>query len=178
MNEPTIPHDQEGTWRTRFQRLRAFVRGGLPFVSGVLAALVALWLYNALTPRPALLTQREVDDSIAQAMASATPGPAFSSYVYQVIRPSLVLIETKLTNAEGEEGRGLGSGVIIDNRGDILTSLHVVADASEIKVTFADGTESNALVIVSQPENDIAVLQAERPPELLVPAVLGNPNAM
>ena len=172
------PPDREGPWHTRLQRLRAFIRGGLPFVSGVLAALVALWLYNALTPQQPALTRRDVNDSIFQAMASATPAPAFSSYVYQVIRPSLVLIETKLTSAEGEEGRGLGSGVIIDDRGDILTSLHVVAGASEIKVTFADGTESNALVIVSQPENDIAVLQAERPPELLVPAVLGNPNAM
>jgi S1-C subfamily serine protease len=178
MNESIIPPDREGTWRARFQRLRAFVRGGLPFVSGVLAALVALWLYNALTPQPPALTKREVSDSIAQAMASATPAPAFSSHVYRVIRPSLVLIETKLTNGEGEEGRGLGSGVIIDNRGDILTSLHVVSDASEIKVTFADGTESNAFIILSQPENDIAVLQADRPPELLVPAVLGNPNAM
>jgi S1-C subfamily serine protease len=33
-------------------------------------------------------------------------------------------------------------------------------------------------VIVRQPENDIAVLRAKQPPELLIPAILGNPNAM
>src|SRR5687767_14294256 len=128
MNDPSsTPPEQEGPWHTRLQRLRAFIRGGLPFVSGVLAALVALWLYNALTPQQPALTRRDVNDSIFQAMASATPAPAFSSYVYQVIRPSLVLIETRLTDADGREGQGLGSGVIIDDRGDILTSLHVVA---------------------------------------------------
>ena len=45
-------------------------------------------------------------------------------------------------------------------------------------VTFADGTESEAEVVMEQPENDIAVLQSYLLPEILVPAVLGNPGAM
>ncbi len=51
-------------------------------------------------------------------------------------------------------------------------------DAVEIQVTFADGTQSSAQVASTQPENDIAVLKPDQLPELLVPAVLGNPNAM
>ena len=68
--------------------------------------------------------------------------------------------------------------MVIDAAGDILTSLHVVKGAARILVTFADGTQSNAEIIVEQPENDIAVLQALDPPLSIFPAVLGNPNSM
>ncbi|MFN8497115.1 MAG: trypsin-like peptidase domain-containing protein [Anaerolineae bacterium] len=148
------------------------------FAWGVLAALVAVLLYSVFTPKPHVLTQQEVNTSIAQAMASATPPPAFSAQVYQAIRPSFVLIQTNEVDKDGKPGKGIGSGVIVTDKGDILTSLHVVADAKEIKVTFADGTESDAQIEVKQPENDIAVLQASQLPEQVVPATLGNPRAM
>src|SRR5574341_1462931 len=176
MNEPSdTPSAPRGA---RLRHLRARLKGMAPFASGVLAALVGLLLYNLLFPGPHQLTTREVNDSTAQALASATPPPAFSARVYQVIQPSLVLIQTQSTSSEGEAEHGLGSGVVIDDAGDVLTSLHIVADASEIRITFADGTQSSAQVIVKQPQNDIAVLQAARLPEVLVPATLGNPNAM
>jgi S1-C subfamily serine protease len=89
-----------------------------------------------------------------------------------------VLIQTKGTDAGGEATAGLGSGVVIDDQGDILTSLHVVANASEIELTFADGTRSGAQVVVAQPEHDIAVLQPAQLPAQVVPALLGNPNAV
>jgi S1-C subfamily serine protease len=52
--------------------------------------------------------------------------------------------------------------VSVDAQGDILTSLHVVANATEITVTFADGMQSSATVAVRQPENDIAVLTLQQ----------------
>ena len=171
MSEPS-------TISSKLQRLRPYFRSGTLFLSGVLAVLAALLLYNALFPAPPQLTTNEVNDSIVQALTSATPPPAFSARVYQIIRPSLVFIRAQTAAANGELEDGIGSGVVINDRGDILTSLHVVADASEIRLTFADGTESRAQVIASQPENDIAVLSARRPPAQLVPATLGNPYAM
>lgn len=176
MNEPSA--SQSELWRRRLQRLRARVRSAAPFASGVLAALVALLLYNVLVPGPRPLTTREVSDTVAQALASATPPPTFSSLVYRVIQPSLVLIQTEAPGENGKVENGLGSGVVIDDSGDILTSLHVVANASDIQLTFADGTQSSAQVIAQQPENDIALLHASQPPAQLVPAMLGNPNAM
>ena len=176
MNEPSDP--QPGPWRLRWRRFRTRVRRAAPFASGVLAALVALLLYNALVPAPHQLTAREVNDTVAQAMASATPPPAYSAQVYQVIRPSLVLIQTESPGKAGKTKHGLGSGVVINDRGDVLTSLHVVTEATDIQLTFADGTESSAQVLDAQPENDIAVLQAKKLPDLLVPAVLGSPGAM
>jgi S1-C subfamily serine protease len=169
---------QSALGRQRVRRFRAGVRRVAPFASGVLAALVALLLYNLLVPAPPQLTSREVNDTVAQALASATPPPAFSARVYQVIQPSLVLIETQAKDANGKDESGLGSGVIIDDSGDILTALHVVTNTTDIQLTFADGTQSSAQVAVEQPENDIAVLQASQPPAQLAPATLGNPNAM
>lgn len=176
MNELTVPPPDRSL--LSLERARSWVRRGAPFAAGVLAALVALALYNALTPGPHQITQSEVDESVAQAMASATPPPSYSSVVYQAIQPSLVLIESITDNGPDKDEEGLGSGVVIDDSGDILTSLHVVAEATDIRVIFADGTRSHAVIVATQPESDIAVIQALEPPEVVVPAVLGNPNAL
>lgn len=176
MDEPSLSMSDK--LRNQFGRLRERIRRMFPFVSGVLAALLALFLYNFLFPGSKPLTQKEVNAAISSAMASATPRSPFSVQVYQVIQPSLLLIESDLSSENGESTTGLGSGVIVDRFGDILTSLHVVANAKSIKVTFADGTQARARVVSSQPEKDIAVLQAETLPELFVPATLGNANAL
>jgi S1-C subfamily serine protease len=144
----------------------------------VIAALVGLLIYNAVTPAPQTLTLKDVNNAVAAAMASATPEPAYSATVYQIIAPSLVLIQASAPDAGGEVDNRLGSGVVISAEGDILTALHVVEEAVEIQVTFADGTQSLAQIVSTQPENDIAVLQADQPPEQIFPAVMGNPNAM
>ena len=165
-------------WWQGFGGLGSRLRKALPFGSGVIAALLALFLYDLLIPNPTPLTLRDVSDTVEQALASATPPPAYSALVYRAIQPSLVLIQTQRENADGEDANGIGSGVIIDLTGNVLTSLHVVADASDIQLVFADGTESSAEIIATVPENDIAVLQAHSPPALIIPATLGNPNAM
>jgi S1-C subfamily serine protease len=159
--------------RNRMGSLRNRVKGLFPFVSGVAAMLLALILYNFIFPENQL-TQTEVNDAIANAMASATPRPAYSTEVYQIIQPSLVLIQVDLKNGE----KSLGTGVIVDGAGDILTCLHVVDGAATIKITFADGTKSDGVIASVQPEMDIAVLQAPTMPQLFVPATLGNPGAL
>ena len=148
------------------------------FASGVAAALLAIVLYGLLVPGPHQLTQGDVSDTVARVLASQTPAPATSELVYDAIRPSLVLVETQSPTGTGKEGEGLGTGVVIDQAGDILTCLHVVAGSDAITLTFADGTKSAAQVTVRQPEHDIAVLRATTPPSVIVPATLGNPNAI
>ncbi len=164
--------------KRRLRSARKLVRSAFPFASGVAAALVAMFIFSAATPPPRPLTQKDVDKSIASAIASVTPRPAYSAGVFQVIRPSLVLIQTQGEVKDGKPQEGLGTGVVVNDQGAILTALHVVANATAIQVTFADGTKSAAQVAVRQPDNDIAVLVAETLPTLLVPATLGNPNAM
>ena len=176
MTEPSVSRSE--LWRGRIKGLFTRLRRGLPFGSGVLAALLAFVFYNLLFVKPTQLTVNDVNDSVASAMASATAPAAYSANVYQIIRPSLVLIQVEETHKNAEADHGLGSGVVVDTFGNILTSLHVVKGATSINVTFADGTESEAQIVLEQPENDIAVIQALDTPLVLVPAVLGNPNSM
>ncbi len=164
--------------RGRIQNMVTRLRRGMPFASGVFGALLVLFFYNLLIVKPNQLTVEDVNASVAIAMASATPAPANSALVYQVIEPSLVLIQVEEKHQDAESDFGLGSGVVVDSFGNILTSLHVVNGATIIKVTFADGTESEAEIVNTIPERDIAVLQAYDTPLSVVPAVLGNPNSM
>jgi len=171
MNEPSLSRTEK--LRERTKRLLARIRGMAPFFSGVLASLLALLIFNALTRTPQL-TAEELNNVVASAMASATPRPADAALVYQIIQPSLVLIQTERDGENGEVDYGLGSGVIINADGNVLTSLHVVEDALSIELTFADGTKAEATILESQPEIDIALLGASVLPELFLPATIGN----
>jgi S1-C subfamily serine protease len=126
---------------------------------GVAAALLGVHVYNALNPPAEPLTTKEVNVAVAQAMASATPAPAYSAQVYRAIQPSLVLIQATVIFYAG-----LGSGVLVSDQGEILTALHLVDGVAAIQVTFADGTQSSAQIASTQPENDIAVLQPDQLP--------------
>ncbi|HTS15258.1 MAG TPA: trypsin-like peptidase domain-containing protein, partial [Candidatus Sulfotelmatobacter sp.] len=154
------------------------------FAAGVAAAFLAVFLYNALEPPPAPLTPSDVNRAIASALASETPGPPLSQAAYAAIRPSLVLIQTKTPGAStapgasATPGEALGSGFILDAQGEIMTSLHVVADATAIQVTFADGTSAAATIVTRAPDQDIAVLQPAQLPANVTPATLGNPRTM
>ena len=166
-------------WRQRLYRLAGYARRAAPLAWGIAAAILVLFLYARLFPTPDPLTLREVTDAVDELMAEATPRPAYSSLVHQVIQPSLVLIQVAGPEEEDEEiAGGLGSGVVINENGDILTSLHVVVASEIITATFADGSQTGAAIVAAVPEKDIAVLQPTSAPGLIVPAVLGNPNAL
>ena len=75
--------------------------------------------------------------------------------------------------AEDEDvEQGVGTGVVIVDKGVILTNLHVVSGADRIKVIFSDGLESSATISGVQPENDLAVLQAKRIPDDMIAATM------
>lgn len=60
----------------------------------------------------------------------------------------------------------LGSGVIIDEDGYIVTNEHVISRASIVKVTFTDGAMLNAHLISTDPVNDLAILKVDSPSPL------------
>jgi S1-C subfamily serine protease len=166
-------------------------RRAAPFLAGAASVVLVGAVVFALQPPEPRITDEDVTNAIASALASQTPGPANSELVYEAVRASLVLIQTGAAATEGNgpqpsaspghqrgEGGGSGSGVIIDQRGQILTALHVVAGADEISVTFADATTTGAVVVASDPSLDIAVLQVESLSPNVAPAILGNPGAL
>lgn len=95
---------------------------------------------------------------------------------YERIRDAVVLISTVETSAlpEDDPSEGLGSGVLIDPAGVVLTAAHVVQVASEIEVQFADGEVIAARVATSDAQADVAVLRLARPPARPVAAPLGD----
>lgn len=173
-NPVAAPPARISLWRRLSGKLKA---AGL-FFAGIAAALLAVIIINSINPPTKPLSVKEINKLVAQAMASATPAPAFSSQVYRIIQPSLVLIQVKSAKTNGKITEGLGSGVVISEEGEILTAYHVIRDAAEITLTFADGTQTKARVVANEPENDIAVLAPDQLPPLVIPAVMGNPNAM
>jgi S1-C subfamily serine protease len=134
----------------RRDRLGPRGRRALPFLAGAVAVLVALLVVRLVVPDRPGLTRADVDQQVASALASVTPAPALSAQVYQAVLPSLV-IRAKHAGSDGNGETDLGSGVIVTDRGDILTSLHVVAKADTIELTTADGTTSTARSPASNP---------------------------
>jgi len=164
--------------RSRRARLAARARRAGLFVAGVAAAFIAIIVYGVLVPAPHPLTQDDIQQGVDQALASQTPPPAFSQLVFADIAPSLVAIQTQGVDAQGKAETGLGTGVVVDAAGDILTALHVVNTATSIKLTFTDGTTATATVTTREPDHDIAVLAPSLLPSSVAPATLGNPNSV
>jgi S1-C subfamily serine protease len=71
----------------------------------------------------------------------------------EVILPSVVFIQTD---------SGLGSGVVYDSDGLIITAAHVVEGSDTVRVRFADGDQATGTVLGSAPDVDIAVIQVDR----------------
>ena len=75
-------------------------------------------------------------------------------------------------------GKALGSGVIFDKEGHIITNNHVVAGASKIQVTLADGRVYDAETTGTDPATDLAVIQLKDAPDNLTVAQLGDSDKL
>ena len=179
---------------SRLRRLWLRLRTpGAAATGALLIAVCALGLslHARLTPAPDPLAGEAFQEAMARGLDKLTL-PSQAARAHEVIRPSVVLVEATrepraakaagrkpgatAPQARGDEGEGpgtqVGTGVVIVDKGIILTNLHVVEGASAIRVTFFDGTQGEARVIGTQPENDLAVLQALTIPDDLVAASL------
>lgn len=116
-----------------------------------------------------------VDERVDRAQQQTQAAPARSAEVYRTILPSIVVIRAAQRGATGRDtGSSLGTGVVINADGSIMTAAHVIDGAATITVVFADGTESAADVRSADRATDIAVLAPASKPEVVVPATLGG----
>ena len=160
----------------RLARIRAFLGRQerlLMLAGGALIALAIVYGNNALHPPPRALTQEDIDNAVMHTVETKML-PSQAARAYEAIRGSVVRVrEFERAEGEAEETEsGVGTGVVIVDKGIILTNLHVVAAAKKVGVVFADGSESEATIIATQPENDLAVLQAKTIPDDLPAATL------
>ncbi len=130
-------------------------------------------------PGQRAITQDDIDAAVRQSLEKE-PLPSAAAKAYEAILPSVVRVTGLMDDKdEGEDnaeeralGRSLGTGVVIIDNGTILTNLHVVWGAKKIRVRFANGHESEAVMMGAQPENDLAVLKALSLPDDLEAATM------
>jgi S1-C subfamily serine protease len=180
--EPLSPPPEEKppgrvvVWRARIKQFYERARGVLLVWLGIAIAFALMLAYSAMQPPPQRLTQRDINAAVARALASATPPPSIASQVYAIIAPSIVRIEG---NIPGSTTRTtVGTGTVIDDRGHILSSLHIVERSTKIQVTFFDGTETEARIVARDSERDLVLLRPFLLPDNLVPATLGSSGTL
>jgi S1-C subfamily serine protease len=120
---------------------------------------------GAATAAPAASTA--VTTSTPATHLPADGGGARAGYadVVRQVLPSVVLIST---------GEGLGSGVVLDRSGNIVTNAHVAGNASEFKVQVpGDAAPRSARLVGSYPPDDLAVIRVDDPSGLR-PATFGD----
>ncbi len=145
----------------------------------VVALAATIWWFAPTFNAKAPMTFEQIEAGVRQSIEDK-PLVSPASRAYDSIIPSVVRVVGLMT--EGDDGsdgkeagsveRGIGTGVVIIDNGTILTNLHVVAGAKKVRVTFFDGSESEAVVLSTQPENDLAVLRAKTIPDDLEAATM------
>jgi S1-C subfamily serine protease len=102
--------------------------------------------------------------------------------VYQMTAPAVVNITNRgyvydrFMGAIPQEGTG--SGFVYDNEGHIVTNYHVVENAEQLTVTFADGQTYDAQIVGSDATNDLAVIRIDGNADLPDPLVLGDSDSL
>lgn len=106
--------------------------------------------------------------------------------IYGKDGPGVVLISDTQTEqlsdpfggSSQQQVRVLGSGFVLDSKGDIVTNDHVVQDATAVRVGFTDGSTYPARVVGTDPSTDLAVIRVHAPASVLHPLTLGDSKAV
>ncbi len=142
-------------------------------VVGLLALLLGVSLFTSQGPGGRKLTQADINAAVLKTLENQTL-PSAAAKAYDLIRPSVVRVSglSKGKDNQPDASRSVGTGVVIVDRGIILTNLHVVQGLDTIHITFSDGLTTTASITGIQPENDLAVLQAAKIPDDMIAATM------
>jgi putative serine protease PepD len=166
-------------------------RFGTTFITGLVGVLVGAALVggvvwarddgdNATATAPVTTSVTQTSQSTANNTSARTPSGANANgdlnALYENVRPSIVRITTGAAGNDpfSDQSTGLGSGIVLDTDGHILTNYHVVRGSDTVEITFADGSTASADVVGTDPGNDIAVVKTDADQSELHPATLGD----
>jgi S1-C subfamily serine protease len=189
-----------------WQKLYSKHSGKVLVLSSALITLLLVFAYDLIRGPPQHLTQRQLNQAVNFALDERPRDPSVASVAYATIIRSVVQVSGYddenedvtpgfESPAPGEQkeaelpGEGLkedfherftavGTGVVIDDQGTILTNLHVAGAAERLKVTFWDGTESPARLVGARPEQDLAIIQPAILPDDLIPATMAPSTSL
>jgi S1-C subfamily serine protease len=184
---PTVRQRLAAWWGTFYPRHQ----GKLVIGASALVALGIVGLYDATRPVIPRVSDLEFSAAVNSVVDQRRRPPAPASIAYATVLPSVVRVAGyspegwPATNDRWAARQWLlpwfdaidrpdtiGTGVVIDDKGNILTNWHVAGSQAKLRVTFMDGTESNGIVVGAQPEKDLAVIRTPTIPDDLQPATL------
>ena len=196
--EPAVAQSAPVARRRRFFRISSTQLLWAAIV--VLAAALAFSFSHGMRTGQRKLTQDDINAAVMKTLETQVL-PSEYAKAYENILPSVVRVVSYVKKSrlkeehpgaragvkpkplgpaagsaaggdDEEVEQGVGTGVVIIDKGIILTNLHVVSGADRIKVVFSDGLEATASITGAQPENDLAVLQASKIPDDLIAATM------
>ncbi len=146
------------------------------FASGVISAGLVLFFLRWPFPPEA---RAELTQSSATTLdVPLTEDETINIQVYAKLSPGVVNITSTTLETtwffEVVPRQGIGSGIVIDKKGHIVTNYHVIRNAERLEVTLYDEETYEAKTVGIDPINDIAVLQIDCPEEKLFPLQLGS----
>jgi S1-C subfamily serine protease len=158
---PTQSNQGEDRWTSFARRLCSH---GAAAVVGVLLGAYGIWspLRPELDERAPIAGRSAPEVQLAKAELDA-PTPLLEEPAAPVMRAALAprdLAErARSFTVFVQAGDFYGSGIVANERGHVLTCLHVVEDLADVRVTFADGTQQRATVVARDAKLDLALLK-------------------
>ena len=157
-NRSSAPH------KKRFRRGLLVAVAALTVASGAGSGALAAALIDHGTVTASAGTALPTTQTATGSTAAAT-----AASIYQQDLPGVVTITVRLAN-----GQAIGSGIVLDSKGDILTNAHVISGARTIQVAFSDGTTATATLVGSNTGADLAVIRVSVAASTLHPLTLGS----
>jgi S1-C subfamily serine protease len=120
-------------------------------------------------------------------VSSPVGGGLTAEQIYKSDAPGVVVITatqteqvppTLFTPPTQEQVRSLGSGFVIDSKGDVVTNDHVVQGATGIRVGFTSGATYPAKIVGTDPSTDVAVVRVKARSSALHPLAFGDSSAL
>jgi serine protease DegQ len=190
---PTFRQRLGARWTNLYQRHQGPALVGV----GALVTLLLIGAYDLIAPDPQRISDWQFMTAVNKVVDERPRGPSIESVAYATVIRSVVRVDgyeeatddPAAKKPEGqaeipEEGKveedfherftAVGTGVIIDEMGTILTNLHVAAAAKNLRVQFWDGTESKAMIVGARAESDLAIIRPLNLPDELEPATLAS----
>jgi serine protease Do len=146
--------------------------------SGTISGMAFAQSQDNISPKTASSASVTPASGKATSINPRTWGPRHSPIVQvvQKVRGSVVNIHSERPGSAADSSgkvNGMGTGLVIDQRGYIVTNHHVIDEVNSLRVRLADGSSHGARVIARDPETDLALIKIEVPQALPV-APLGT----
>lgn len=165
---PSTESEQRHSRSGRFAPVLLGAAGGAALSAVLVLGVAGFRANSGATPAAA----KAFSQSLGAYAGSAAPSGGVAD-IYQRVRPAVVEIQVR-----SSRGSGLGTGVVISDKGEILTNAHVVAGARNVQVKLSDGTTLPGQVQGVQQADDLAIVKANIPQDKLNVVKIGDSSKL